>query len=56
MSSRSREETWRPEVPDSQSLAPEPLTRRRLPEESKLRVPPESTASEEADQMGTPPE
>ncbi|KAL0928618.1 hypothetical protein M5K25_000523 [Dendrobium thyrsiflorum] len=52
-SSRDAVLTPRLAVPDSQTVAPEALERRRLPSGWSWRVPPEST--EPADQMGTPP-
>lgn len=55
LSSRAAEVA--PAVADSQTVEPEPLTRRRLPEERNCKDPPESTAAPcPADQTtGSPP-
>lgn len=55
-SSREAEETPLPAVPESQTVWPEPLRRRRAPEERNWREAEESTGVEPAVQMGTPPE
>lgn len=56
-SSRDAEETPWPAVLDSQMIAPEPLTRQRLPEGRNWRDPAESTVVPwPADQTITPPE
>lgn len=54
-SSREAEETPLSAVPESQTVRPEPSTRRRAPEERSWRDAPESTGVEPAVQMGTPP-
>jgi hypothetical protein len=56
VSSREAEETPFPAVPESQTVLPEPLTRRRAPEGRNWREAAESTGVEPAVQMGTPPE